>query len=96
MLTNDNKRHLKSLSNQIKLRYQIGKNGLTKTSFDLFDKALTAHELIKIDVLKSYSNPINELAFDLSSKLNADIVSIVGRVICLYRYSEKNGVKHIL
>ncbi len=96
MLTNVNKRKLKALANTIKNRYQIGKNGITNTSLDLLDKALTAHELIKIDVLKANTSPVNEIAFDLASKLNADIVAIIGRVITLYRYSLKDGVKHLI
>ncbi len=96
MLTKDNKIKLKSLSNSIKNRYQIGKNGLTNTTLDLLDKALLAHELIKINVLKNYPFPVQELVLDLSSNLHADVISVIGRVITLYRFSNKDGVKHIL
>ena len=56
----------------------------------MLDKALTARELIKIDVMKSVEVPIMELALDLSSRLNAEIVQVVGRVIVLYRMNKQN------
>ena len=56
----------------------------------MLDKALTARELIKIDVMKAVAVPVMELALDLSSKLNAEIVQVVGRVIVLYRYSKEH------
>ena len=40
------------------------------------------------DVMKSVAVPIMELALDLSSRLNAEIVQVVGRVIVLYRFSK--------
>ena len=60
----------------------------------MLNKALTARELIKIDVLKGATNPVMEIALDLSSKLNADIVQVVGRVIVLFRRNkEKPKIK---
>ena len=69
---------------------QIGKNEITNTVVAMLDKALTAHELIKIDVMKAVVAPIMELALDLSSKLNAEVVQVVGRVIVLYRFNKEN------
>ena len=56
----------------------------------MFDKALTAHELIKIDVMKNVTTEIMELALDLSSKLKAEVVNVIGRTILLYRKNPKN------
>ena len=90
MLTNNEKKQLKALANTLDTKYQIGKNEITDTLIDMLDKALTAHELIKIDVMKAVTSPIMELALDLSSRLNAELVQVVGRVIVLYRYSKDN------
>ncbi len=90
MLTNNEKKQLKALANTLDTKYQIGKNEITDTLIDMLDKALTAHELIKIDVMKAVVSPVMELALDLSSKLNAEVVSVVGRVIVLYRLNKKN------
>lgn len=76
------------MASTLDIKYQIGKNEITDTVISMLDKALTAHELIKIDVMKSVVAPVMELALDLSSRLNAEVVQVVGRVIVLYRFSK--------
>ena len=90
MLTANQKRQLKGLASTLDTKYQVGKNEISDTVVAMLDKALTARELIKIDVMKAVTSPIMELALDLSSKLNAELVQVVGRVIVLYRYSKDN------
>lgn len=91
MLTPNQKRQLKSLASVENTKYQIGKNEITPTLLDMLDKALTARELIKIDVMKALSDhPVMEIALDLSSKLKAEVVQVVGRVIILYRHNKAN------
>ena len=90
MLTSNEKRQLKAIASTLDTKYQVGKNEISDTVVAMLDKALTARELIKIDVMKSVVVPIMELALDLSSKLNAEIVQVVGRVIVLYRFSKEN------
>ena len=90
MLTANQKRQLKGLASTLDVKYQVGKNEISDTVVTMLDKALTARELIKIDVMKAVTSPIMELALDLSSRLNAELVQVVGRVIVLYRYSKDN------
>lgn len=90
MLTANEKRQLKALASTIDTKYQVGKNEISDNLIAMLDKALTARELIKIDVMKSVAVPIMELALDLSSRLNAEIVQVVGRVIVLYRLNKQN------
>ena len=90
MLTPNQKRQLKGLASTLDTKYQVGKNEISDTVVAMLDKALTARELIKIDVMKAVEVPIMELALDLSSRLNAEIVQVVGRVIVLYRFSKDN------
>ena len=90
MLTSNEKRQLKSIASTLETKYQVGKNEISDTVIAMLDKALTARELIKIDVMKAVAIPVMELALDLSSKLNAEIVQVVGRVIVLYRYSKEH------
>ena len=90
MLTSNEKRQLKAIASTLDTKYQIGKNEISDTVIAMLDKALTARELIKIDVMKSVEVPIMELALDLSSRLNAEVVQVVGRVIVLYRLSKTN------
>ena len=90
MLTSTDKKTLKGIANTLETKYQLGKSGITDTSVDMFDKALTAHELIKIDVMKNVTTEVMELALDLSSKLKAEVVNVIGRTILLYRRNPKN------
>lgn len=85
MLNNNQKKQLKGIASTLTVKYQVGKNEISDTVISMLDKALTAHELIKIDVMKAVDVPMMELALDLSSKLNAEIVQVIGRVIVLFR-----------
>lgn len=90
MLTQSEKRQLKALASTLTIKYQLGKNEISPTVLDMFDKALTAHELIKIDVMKTVGETIMTLALDLSSKLNAEVVQVLGKVIILFRRNKTN------
>ena len=90
MLTPKQKRELKALASTLTTRYQIGKNDISITVVDMLDKALTAHELIKIDVMKGCTSPVMEVAIDVSNKLNAELVTVMGRVIVLFRRNKEN------
>ena len=90
MLTPKQKRELKALASTLTTRYQIGKNDISNTVVDMLDKALVAHELIKIDVMKGCASPVMEVAIDVSNKLNAELVTVMGRVIVLFRRNKEN------
>ena len=91
MLNNNQKRQLKTLGAKLTNKYQVGKNGLTPTLLDMLEKAIVAHELIKIDVMKAVDTPVMEVSLSLSSNLNADIVSVVGRTILLFKINKENN-----
>jgi len=90
MLTAKQKRELKSLANTLTIRYQIGKYDISSSLLDMLDKALTAHELIKIDVMKGCTLPVMEIAIDVANKLHAELVHVLGRVIILFRKNKEN------
>ena len=90
-LTGKQKRQLRALANTIDAQIQIGKNEITDNLIETIDKALTAHELIKISVLKSVDSPLLEIALDVSSATNSTIVQTIGRVIVLYRQNLKKA-----
>lgn len=89
MLNNNQKKQLKGIASTLKQKYQVGKNEISDTVIDMLNKAITAHELIKIDVMKAVEQPVMELALDLASKLNADVVQVIGRVIVLFRRNKE-------
>lgn len=90
MITKEQKKQLKALIVSDKTKYQVGKSEITDSLITMLDKALEARELIRVEVLKSAVTPIMELTLDLSSRLHADVVSVVGRVIILFRRNKEN------
>ena len=90
MLTQSEKKQLRTIIAKDNTKYQIGKSEVTNALLDVLDKALTARELIKVEILKSATTPVMEITLDLSSKLHADVVQTVGRVIVLYRKNKEN------
>jgi len=92
MLTNNEKKQLKMIGAKLTTKYQVGKNEINDSLVCMLDKALIVKELIKINVMKGATAPIMSIALDLSSKLNADIVQVVGRVIILFRRNKEKPV----
>ncbi|MCR5184975.1 MAG: YhbY family RNA-binding protein [Bacilli bacterium] len=96
MLSQTQKKQLKALANKLETKYQVGKKDISDTVIDMLNKALTAHELIKVDVMRGYEGEIEPLAMELSLRLKAEVVQIVGRVIVLFRRNkEKPQIKLI-
>lgn len=90
MLTKSEKTQLRAIIASDKTKYQVGKSEITDSLITMLDKALEARELIRVEVLKSAVTPIMEITLDLSSKLHADVVSVVGRVVVLFRRNKEN------
>lgn len=89
MLNKNQIKYLKSLSNTVENRYQIGKNELNETQLDMLSKALDKYELIKVCVNHSVMELKNEFAQILVNSLHAEIIQIIGGVITIYRKNLK-------
>lgn len=85
MLTKSQVKFLKSLSNTVENKYQVGKNEVTATLIDMLSKALDKYELIKVCVNQSVKELKNEFAQTLVQVLHAELIQIIGGVIVLYR-----------
>jgi len=90
MLTKANIKFLKSLGAKLELTYQVGKKGLTDTAIEMFENAIKCHELIKVSVLKNVEGDIDQIANELATKLNAELVNTIGRTFLLYRKNPQN------
>lgn len=93
MLTTKQKVKLRSMAMTLRPIFQVGKEGLSSNLIKGLDDALEAHELIKISVLKNCFSNINEVAFDIASKTNSEIIQTIGRNIVFYRKSKKQLIK---
>ena len=90
-MTSKQRAYLRSLANTIKPVYQIGKNSLNEFQIKDIDNTLEVRELIKINILSSTPDDITDIANEISSKTNSEIVQIMGNKITIYRKAKKNS-----
>ena len=95
MLTSKQRAKLRSLASTEPTIFRIGKGAVSDNMIQGLDAALTARELIKIAVLKNCDYDSDDLLRLLEMKLRAEAVFHIGAKILMYRYSHKEGIKHI-
>ncbi len=90
MIEKKDKYILKTYCNQLKPVVLIGKEGLTANMLESIRLVLNKRELIKISILKTYTDlTTKELAELLASSTSSEIINIIGRTIVLYKKNEK-------
>ena len=87
---------LRGLATKIDPVFQVGRDGVTENVVVAVDLALTARELVKVNVLKNCELSPKEVLEELSNKTNSTGVCSIGQKIVLYRVSNKKGIKHVL
>ena len=95
MITSKERALLKRIVSSQSAVYQIGKDGLNELNLNGIMEALTAREIIKINVLQNCDEPIKDLAGAICEKLNCELVGIIGRKIIIYKLNPKNK-NHVL
>lgn len=90
MLTSKQRAYLRSLANGIDTIFQIGKGGVTEEMCKQLDAALEARELIKLRCLDNSDYTPRLAADEISEKLGADTVAVIGTKFVLYRQSKEN------
>ncbi len=89
MLTSKNRAYLRGLANTMQAVTQIGKGGVTPEFCRALDDVLEAHELIKLGVLENSGMTTREAADAVAEGTGADVVSVIGRKIVIFRVSSK-------
>ena len=82
---------LRSLANNITSIFQVGKSGISENLIKQVDDALEARELIKLNVLETSPDDIEEVANSIAEKTNSTLVQIMGNKITLYRARKKDS-----
>lgn len=77
--------YLRSLANDMKPIFQVGKNGGDGDTAHQIANALEARELIKISVLETCPYTARGVAESLAAETRAYVVAVTGRKIVLYR-----------
>lgn len=89
MLSSKQKKILKAEAHALKPIFQIGKDGVGQKQINSINDALKARELIKVKLLETCPQSLNEVAIEISMGTGADVVNTIGRTIILYKRSDK-------
>ena len=68
---------------------QVGHAGLTDAVIKETDRALTAHELIKVRVGDGAEDDVDTLATGLAAGTQSAVVQTIGHIVVLYRRRNK-------
>jgi len=93
MINSKQRAWLRAQANDIPCQFHIGKGDVDAEIVTGLDEIMTTHELLKINVLKTASDPAKQIADKLADAVGADIVQVIGRRIVLYRFSDKLAKK---
>ena len=83
-LTPRERAHLKARAHALEPRVTVGQAGLTDAVVAEIDRALTAHELIKVKILADRDARV-EIAGTIGARTDAALVQSVGKVVVLWR-----------
>lgn len=87
MITSKQRAYLRGKANGMDTIFQIGKDGIGENLIKQLGDALEARELIKIRTLEACEYSSREAADEISEKLGAEVVGVIGYRIILYRES---------
>lgn len=90
MLSAQDKKTLRAQVQQYRSLFQIGKDGVSDNLIATLDDSLRAHELVKLNLLKSAPLSTAEAAQMLAQATDSELVHSIGRTFVLYRRSKKN------
>ncbi|WP_096188326.1 ribosome assembly RNA-binding protein YhbY [Evansella halocellulosilytica] len=89
MLTNKQKRFLRSEAHNIKPIFQVGKGGVNDNLIKQVDDALEARELIKVSILQNCDEDKYDVAKVFEKGAEAAVVQVIGSTIILYKESKE-------
>lgn len=92
-LNSKNRDYLRKEANDLDDLLLIGKDKINENTYKELDDLLRTRELVKVSLLPNAKVKPNKVAKDLATKLDADIVQVIGRKIVFYRFSEELAKK---
>lgn len=90
MLSNKQRKYLRSLANNLKPMIQMGKDGNKEAFIRQLDLMLEDHELVKVNVLETSPMSAHEAANYFVERLEAEYVQDIGRKFVLYREAKED------
>ncbi len=92
MLKKKQKQYLKGLANTLQAGVIVGKDGLNENILVSMDEYLAAHELLKVSVLNTCPQPLEEVIIDSLANTGSELVSKIGRKFVIYRRNVRQPV----
>ena len=90
-LTSRERAHLKARAHALEPGVHVGNSGLTDALIAEVDRALTAHELIKVKVAAEDRKARVAIGDEICARTEAAAVHRVGKVLILWRPRPENG-----
>ncbi|MCM1058624.1 MAG: ribosome assembly RNA-binding protein YhbY [Firmicutes bacterium] len=84
-MTSKQRAYLKSLANDLKPIFQVGKSSLTPELTEAVGEVFHNNELIKIGVLKNCTDDPREIAQIIAERTQSQVVQVIGKKIILYK-----------
>ena len=88
-LTTKQRAYLRSLATNLDTIMQIGKSGVVDALVKTVNDALKARELIKMRVLETAGYTPREVAEELAQACEAEVVTVIGSKIVLYKRNDE-------
>ena len=85
--------YLRGLAHPLSAIVTIGGSGLTEAVLAELESTLEYHELLKIRISTDNRDLRNKLAQDICSATNAEAVQQIGKVLIIFRPSDKQKIK---
>ena len=93
-MTSKERAALRAKANPLEPIIQIGKEGISDNLVAQIDDTLDVRELIKIRVhLETAPSAPREFADELSKRLGAEVIQVIGGVIVLYREADEERIE---
>lgn len=88
MITKTQRKYLQSLAHGYKAVVQIGKNGLSDSTFSSIEENLKANELVKIKILNNCGLEAKSTGQEIADYFRADLVSAMGNIFVIYKKNQ--------
>ncbi|MFO7975111.1 MAG: YhbY family RNA-binding protein, partial [Candidatus Hydrogenedentota bacterium] len=93
-LSGADRKYLRGLGQKLEPIVMVGKNGITDTLIDSTNKALTAHELVKVRFVDRKDEK-RALIDELAAATKSEVVGMIGHTALLYRQHEEEEKRKI-
>lgn len=95
MISSKQRAYLRSLANDMRPIFQIGKGGINDNLIKQLKDALEVREMIKIHVLNNSEYSAKEALFELADALFAESVCSIGNNLVLFKVASKEENRKI-